>query len=147
MIEFGASWPRWLDPSQVGTLAVVAQHYAGPPDSLITQVRSRVARLASTGWTLTNVVLVSSGRLALESQAARSLLTHQLLTCVRDSPGARLTFTLSSDGDFKAQKSLCALAAKLDRAALASGIELGVCLADGSSIYSRPALASLASAG
>ena len=44
VIEYGASWPRWLDPSHSGDMAVVAQHYEGEPSSLITQVASRVTR-------------------------------------------------------------------------------------------------------
>jgi hypothetical protein len=29
VIEFGASWPRWMNPAHTGDLAVVAQHYEG----------------------------------------------------------------------------------------------------------------------
>jgi len=62
VIEFGASWPRWLDPSHSGDMAVVAQHYEGAPSSLITQVASRVTRLEAKGWQLNAIVFVSNGR-------------------------------------------------------------------------------------
>ena len=140
VIEYGASFPRWLDPSQVGTLAVVAQHYEGPPASLLTQVRSRLARLLSTGWILENMVLVCNGRMSLEQQAARSLLARQLLTTLRQCNGVRLVFTLSSEFEAKVRNSLCALASGLDDFALPSGIALSVRQGDGSSIYTRPAL-------
>ena len=56
--EFGASWPRWLNPSgDRGDLAVVAQHYAGLPTDLITQVAMRVTRLQARGWQLQQMVL------------------------------------------------------------------------------------------
>jgi len=58
VIEFGASWPRWLDPTHSGDMAVVAQHYEGEPSSLITQVASRVTRLEAKGWQLKAIVLV-----------------------------------------------------------------------------------------
>src|SRR6478609_6144803 len=80
VIEFGASWPRWLDPSSDrGDLAVVAQHYAGPPTDLITQVAMRVTRLQARGWRLSTMVLVSNGRADVPTAAARSVLARGLL--------------------------------------------------------------------
>ena len=45
VIEFGASWPRWMNPAHTGDLAVVAQHYEGLPTDLVAQVANRITRL------------------------------------------------------------------------------------------------------
>jgi hypothetical protein len=80
VIEFGASWPRWLNPNaDRGDLAVVAQHYAGPPTDLITQVAMRVTRLQARGWQLSSMVLVSNGRADAPTAAARSILARGAL--------------------------------------------------------------------
>ena len=47
VIEFGASWPRWLNPAHTGDLAVVAQHYEGLPTDLVTQVAQPVRVLVA----------------------------------------------------------------------------------------------------
>jgi len=74
VIEFGASWPRWLNPTgDRGDLAVVAQHYAGPPTDLITQVAMRVTRLQARGWQLSAMVLVSNGRADVPTAAEAGL--------------------------------------------------------------------------
>ncbi len=144
VIEFGASWPRWLDPSKTGTLAVVAQHYEGAAASLSTQVRSRLARLQATNWAIENVVLVSNGRCGLEQLAARSVLTRQLLEALRKSPESRLIFTVAAEYGDKAQRQLTALARAQEPLSLGNGVSLSVRLADGSSLYERPALPGLA---
>jgi len=137
VIEFGASWPRWLNPSgDRGDLAVVAQHYAGPPSDLITQVAMRVTRLQSRGWQLSAMVLVSNGRADVPTTAARSILARGLLAHLAASGGG--SFALSIDGYLgrRAERNLEALAAALEPAALASRVTLRV--ASGSAFGVEP---------
>ena len=125
VIEFGASWPRWLNPTgDRGDLAVVAQHYAGLPTDLITQVAMRVTRLQSRGWQLSSMVLVSNGRADAQTAAARSILARGLLAHLAASGGG--CFALSVDGYLgrRAEHNLAALATSLESVALASRIEL-----------------------
>lgn len=127
VIEFGASWPRWLSPAgDRGDLAVVAQHYAGPPTDLITQVAMRVTRLQSSGWLLSSMVLVSNGRADAPTMAARSILARGLLAQLASS--ARGSFVLSVDSFLgrRAEHHLAALAQALEPVALASGVSLRV---------------------
>jgi hypothetical protein len=127
VIEFGASWPRWLNPSaDHGDLAVVAQHYAGPPTDLITQVAMRVTRLQSRGWQLSSMVLVSNGRADAPTAAARSILARGLLAHLAASGGG--SFALSVDGYLgrRAEHNLTALATALEPMALTSRVALRV---------------------
>jgi hypothetical protein len=127
VIEFGASWPRWLNPNgDRGDLAVVAQHYAGPPSDLITQVAMRVTRLQSREWQLSAMVLVSNGRADAPTAAARSILARGLLAHLAASGGG--SFVLSVDGYLgrRAEHDLTALASALEPVALASNIVLRV---------------------
>lgn len=127
VIEFGASWPRWLNPSgERGDLAVVAQHYAGPPTDLITQVAMRVTRLQSRGWQLSEMVLVSNGRADAPTAAARSILARGLLAHLAASGGG--DFVLSVDGYLgrRAEQNVSALSAALEPVARASRVLLRV---------------------
>lgn len=127
VIEFGASWPRWLNPTgDRGDLAVVAQHYSGPPTDLITQVAMRVTRLQARGWQLSAMVLVSNGRADAHTAAARSVLARGLLAHLAASGGG--SFALSVDGYLgrRAEHNLNALASALDPVARASRVELRV---------------------
>jgi hypothetical protein len=125
VIEFGASWPRWLNPTgDRGDLVVVAQHYAGPPTDLITQVAMRVTRLQARGWGLSSMVLVSNGRADVPTAAARSILARGLLAHLAASGGGR--FVLSVDGYLgkRAEHNVASLAAVLEPIAAASRVEL-----------------------
>jgi hypothetical protein len=127
VIEFGASWPRWLNPSgDRGDLAVVAQHYAGLPTDLITQVAMRVTRLQVRGWQLSAMVLVSNGRTDAQTSAARSILARGLLAHLAGSGGG--SFSMSVDGYLgrRAEHNLAALAAALEPVALTSRVELRI---------------------
>jgi hypothetical protein len=125
VIEFGASWPRWLNPTgDRGDLAVVAQHYAGPPTDLITQVAMRVTRLQARGWQLSAMVLVSNGRADVPTAAARSILARGLLAHLAASGGG--SFALSVDGYLgrRAEHNLQALATALEPVARVSRVDL-----------------------
>jgi len=141
VIEFGASWPRWLNPNgDRGDLAVVAQHYAGPPTDLITQVAMRVTRLQARGWQLSSMVLVSNGRADAPTAAARSVLARGLLAHLAASSSSG-SFVLSVDAYLgrRAEHNLTALAAALEPVALSSRISLRV--ESSASADSTPAVA------
>lgn len=134
VIEFGGSWPRWLSPAGRGDMAVVAQHYEGEPSSLVTQVASRVSRLAARGWSITDMVLVGNGRSDAAARAARAVLVRGLLANLGASGGGRLVLTTTERSMARAQQSLTTLAATLDRDAIGSGVAVSVRLGDGTPI-------------
>jgi hypothetical protein len=139
VIEFGASWPRWLNPTgDRGDLVVVAQHYAGPPTDLITQVAMRVTRLQSRDWRLSAMVLVSNGRADAPTAAARSILARGLLAHLAASGGG--SFALSVDGYLgrRAEHDLTALATALEPVALASNVALRVEGSSHASVSCKP---------
>ncbi|HKY40541.1 MAG TPA: hypothetical protein VJN18_31620 [Polyangiaceae bacterium] len=134
VIEFGASWPRWLNPNaDRGDLAVVAQHYAGPPTDLITQVAMRVTRLQARGWQLSSMVLVSNGRADTPTAAARSILARGLLAHLAASGGGGFVLSVDSYLGRRAEHNLTALAAGLEPVALTSRVALRVESSNGAS--------------
>ncbi len=145
VIEFGASWPGWFEPSENGDMAVVAQHYQGHPGSLVTQVGSRVARLESRGWRLDAMVLVANGCTDAEDSAARAVLARGLLANLRRSGGGELVLTLDDHAPARAHHSLTALAAGLDQEAIGTNVVVGMRLGKGAPILGLSANAALAS--
>ena len=142
VIEFGASWPRWLDPSHSGDMAVVAQHYEGAPSSLITQVASRVTRLEAKGWQLNAIVFVSNGRCEGDSAAARSILAHGLLSRLRAAGGGHFALSVDGGQGSRASHNLALLAESMDKAARIGGICLSVHTGAQAAGFSSAALAS-----
>lgn len=127
VIEFGASWPRWLKPAgDGGDLVVVAQHYAGPPTDLITQVAMRLTRLQARGWQLSSMVLVSNGRADAQTAAARSILTRGLVAHLASSGGGGFVLSVDSYLGRRAEQNLASLATALAPIALASRVDLRV---------------------
>lgn len=126
VIEFGASWPKWLQPTHGGDLVVVAQHYEGEPRSLVTQVANRLARLETTGWTLGPSILVVNERTDAEAFAARSILARGLLARLTRASGGELVLTLAESAPRRAHQDLLGLAAALEPEALRSNVRLGV---------------------
>jgi len=148
VIEYGASWPRWLNPAQAGDLAVVAQHYEGLPSDLVTQVASRITRLSHASWQVDEVILVTNGRSDADSAAARSVLARGLLAHLKSSGGCHLTLAASEALGRRATHELAALAAALEPVALANELSLSVRVGEEPPVYSRPpALGSMARAG
>lgn len=147
VIEFGASWPRWLDPSSSGDMAVIAQHYEGPPSSLVTQVLSRLERLVVMRWRIDDVVLVSNGRTDIEALSARSVLTRGLLAHLHSVGGVRFVLTVDTALGRRASHTLTALAASLQDDALAKGVAFCVRLGEREPIYARPPLPGVLRAG
>lgn len=124
VIEFGALWPRWLDPSLPGDIAVVAQHYEGPPHSLVTQLENRLTRLIASNWKVETAVLVSNGRTDLESLGARSILARGLLAELKNGGGRRLVLAVTPERGERACKTLSTLADTLGPSLLEAGVEL-----------------------
>lgn len=139
VIEYGASWPRWLNPAHSGDLAVVAQHYEGLPTDLVTQVASRVTRLSQAHWQVDEVILVANGRADPDATAARSVLTRGLLAHLKSSGGRHLTLTVSEALGRRATHELTSLAAALEPVAVASDLALSVRIGEEPPVYSRPA--------
>ncbi|HEV8547408.1 MAG TPA: hypothetical protein VGQ57_00245 [Polyangiaceae bacterium] len=147
VIEYGASWPRWLNPSQTGDLAVVAQHYEGLPTDLVAQVANRVTRLSQASWQVDEVVLVVNGRSDPDSVAARSVLARGLLAHLKSASGCQLSLCASEALGRRATHELTALAAALEPVALASELTLAVRVGEDAPVFSRPALSSVAATG
>ncbi len=144
VIEFGASWPRWLMPSKGGDLAVVAQHYEGEPKSLVTQVANRISRLEATGWRLDSTVIVANERTDGAAFAARSVLARGLLARLSKCGGGELTLTLSDAATARACQNLMGLAAALDADAGRAGVRVSLRIGERAPVlglsWSDPAL-------
>jgi hypothetical protein len=138
VIEFGASFPSWLNPAHSGDLAVVAQHYEGLPTDLVAQVASRITKLSQAGWQLDEVVLVSNGRADPESHAARSVLARGLLANLRAARGCLLTLSVSEAHGRRATHELTSLAAALEPMARAADLVLAVRIGEEAPVFSRP---------
>lgn len=145
VIEFGASWPSWLSPTSADHMAVVAQHYEGSAQSLITQVASRLARLVNTGWRVDDAILVSNGRTDLEAIAARGVLVRGLLRHLRDVCGSRLLLSVKSEYAQRPGHTLASLSQALRENALGSGIALGIRVGTDAPVYMNGAVPRLAS--
>ena len=88
VIEFGASWPRWMNPAHTGDLAVVAQHYEGSPNDLVGQVANRVMRLTQAGLGSRRGRARRERSLATKTRsAARSVLARGLMAHLRAAGG------------------------------------------------------------
>lgn len=98
VIEYGASWPRWLAPTDLGDVAVVAQHYESDAGSLVRQVASRVTRVETAGWTVGSIVLVLSERADPAAQASRTVLARGLMAHLHARAGTKLSISGSSGG-------------------------------------------------
>ena len=138
VIEYGASWPRFLNPAHAGDLAVVAQHYEGSPSDLVGQVANRVMRLTQAGWHLDEVVLVINGRSDQDASAARSVLARGLMANLRSAGGVHLTLCVSEALGRRATHTLTTLAASLEPMARATDVVLAVRIGDEPPVYSRP---------
>jgi hypothetical protein len=147
VIEFGASWPRWLSPTAADHMVVVAQHYEGPPESLIAQVTNRLSRLVMTGWRIEDAVLVSNGRTDDDALWARSVLARGLLRHLREVGGSRLVLYVAKELGERARHTLTTLSQTLQENARGAAIGLGVRIGDDSPEFVGQDLPSWARAG
>jgi hypothetical protein len=138
VIEFGASWPRWMNPAHTGDLAVVAQHYEGSPNDLIGQVANRLMKLTHAGWHLDEVVLVVNGRSDQDASAARSVLARGLMAHLRNAGACHLTLSVSEALGRRSMHAVTSLAASLEPMARATDVVLAVRLGEEPPVYSRP---------
>lgn len=148
VIEFSATWPRWLKPTQHGDMAVVAQHYEGHPSSLVTQVATRMTRLENVGWNLYSIILVSNGRSDPDSLAARSVLARGLLSRLRLRGRGELLLTMDERLGRRPVSQLQALGSSLERSLRGAHLSLGVRVGDETWYSAEPPTgASLAQVG
>jgi hypothetical protein len=145
VIEFGASWPRWLSPTSADHMAVVAQHYEGSASSLITQVASRLSRLVSTGWRNEDAILVSNGRSDIEAVAARATLARGLISYLREVSGTRFLLSVDKEHGQRPGHTLSSLSHALRDSAFGSRIALGVRVGEEPPQYMNGAVPRLAS--
>lgn len=129
VIEFSATWPKWLKPTD-RDMAIVAQHYEGRPSSLVTQVASRTTRLEAVGWQLDTLILVSNGRSDPDAIAARSVLARGLLSRLRSRDAGQLVLTVDERLGRRAASTLRALGTSLESAAQAGTVSLSVRVGD-----------------
>ncbi len=138
VIEYGASWPRWLEPTRYAQLAVVAQHYEGEPSSLITQVASRLQRLERERWSLGTIMLVCNGRTDDAARTARSILARGLIAKLGAIRGAQLVLSSDSRRE-RSGLALSTLAASIESEARFAGVRLSLRLGS-----SEPVIGSIA---
>ena len=130
VIEYGARFPKWLNPSESGHLAVVAQHYEGRPSSLVEQVASRVMRLENRGWLLGSIVFVSNQRLDRDACAARSVLVRGLVARLKLAGGGDLMVSADEAAPPRTRQQLINLVAALESEARRSGVCVALRLAE-----------------
>ncbi len=130
VIEFSASWPSWLKPDQLNDMAVVAQHYEGAPSSLVTQVATRINRLRSLNWRVSEMILVSNGRIDADSNAARAVLARGLLARLRHQGRGRLTLTVDEKSGRRAFADVKRLSQSLERSLAGKPLSLVLRLGD-----------------
>ncbi|MCH2110013.1 MAG: hypothetical protein MK135_11845 [Polyangiaceae bacterium] len=126
VIEFSASWPRWLKVTGANNAAVVAQHYAGPPSSLVTQVATRVSRLSALNWQVDEIILVSNGRIDADSVTARAVIARGLLARLRQQGQGHLRLTVEQEASKRAISDLRKLINQLDRSTASSELNLSL---------------------
>ncbi len=139
VIEYGASWPRWL-------------HRRTPAISLSSRSTTKACRpISSRRWQAAShasiklpgrwdeVVQVANGRSDPDSIAARSVLARGLLAHLKSAGGRHLTLCVSEALGRRATHELTALAAALESVALASDLSLSVRVGEDTPVYSRPA--------
>lgn len=138
VIEFSASWPRWLKPTRGGDMAVVAQHYEGHPSSLVTQVASRTLRLEAVGWRLDAIILVSNGRTDPDSVASRAVLARGLAARLKSRGRGELVLTVDERAGRRAVHNLTALAEALESSVRGANVSLCVRVGDEASAIVAP---------
>ena len=102
----------------------MAQHYAGPPTDLITQVAMRVTRLQARGWQLSSMVLVSNGTRRRAHRGRALDLGARAARAPRRSGGGGFMLSVDAYLGLRAEHNLTALATSLEPTALASRVEL-----------------------
>ncbi|HEY3236291.1 MAG TPA: hypothetical protein VGJ84_16355 [Polyangiaceae bacterium] len=137
VIEFGGAWPRWLENSPSGDVAVVAQHYAGDPGSLIAQVASRITRLELVGWQVSSIVLVANDRSDREASSVRAVLGRCLLAGLKAQGRGTLTLTSGHATSSRQSGKLVHMARALDLDLAGSAVLVAVRGHDGSALYER----------
>lgn len=128
VIEYGGSWPSWLEPgsSKTGNMAVVAQHYEGHPSELLTQVANRISRLENGGWDLERVVLVSNGRVDHQAETSRGVLCRGLMARLEKLGRGQLILTYGTTDDRRVERGLSRWVRTLESDRTTPRIQIGL---------------------
>lgn len=130
VVEWGASWPRWLDPTQTGHVIVVAQHYEGSPESILTQVASRVSRVHEFGWRLDRALLSVSHRSEHVFRSARARLAQRLLGIVSEARGSELLLSVDQAAGPELAQELIDLSWELETEPAAANVRISLRLGE-----------------
>jgi hypothetical protein len=134
VIEYGASWPRWLDSNPSESLVVVAQHYEGKPTALLEQIKSRLVRLQQEGSCVKTLVFVCNANNDAATRSARALVARGLLGPLGSVEGSQLV--LSNDTVREpAGMAFSALVATLKSDAAHAGVRLGLRLGSSPTVF------------
>ena len=127
IVEYGAVWPRWLDPARHGggDMAMVAQHYEGAARSLVEQAARRITRLETAGWHFVTVVLSVSSRTDPEAVSARAELVRGLWAKLGAASRGRLVLTVDESQGARVLRGVDVLCSTLDEA---PGVEVEICI-------------------
>jgi hypothetical protein len=125
VIEYGASWPRWLDTTPNVNTAVVAQHYDGKAAALLTQIKTRLERLQQDGAQVKTLVYVCNGHNEPAARSARASVVRGLFGPLGCAEGSQLV--LSNDEIREpAALAFTALVATLESDAARAGVKIGL---------------------
>ena len=134
VIEYGASWPRWLDSTPGDSLVVVAQHYEGKPTELLEQIKNRLLRLQQEGSIIKTLVFVCNDHTDPTARSARALVARGLFGPLGSIEGSQ--FLLSND---RAREPVAmaysALVATLESDAAHAGVRLGLRLGSSPTVF------------
>ena len=134
VIEYGASWPRWLDTTPCDTLVVVAQHYDGKPTELLEQIKNRLLRLQQDGSSVKTLVYVCNVHNDPATRSGRAVVARGLFGPLASVEGSQLV--LSNDTVREpAAMAFSALAATLESDAAHAGVRLGLRLGSSPTIF------------
>lgn len=134
VIEYGASWPCWLDTTPNENLVVVAQHYAGKPAALLEQVKNRLLRVQQAGAHVKTLVFVCNGYTDPAARSARACVARGLFDPLLCLDGSQLV--LSNDGLREpAALAFTALLATLESDAALAGVRLSMRLGSSPPIF------------
>ena len=128
VIEFGGSWPSWLEPGCTtnGNMAVVAQHYEGHPSELLTQVANRISRLENGGWDRQRGVLVSNGRVDPDAETSRGVLCRGLMARLEAMGRGQLVLTYGTTDDRRVERGLMRWVRTLETDRTTPRIQIGL---------------------
>ena len=126
VVEFSATWPRWLKPKHFADATVIAQDYGENPIALMTEVSRRVAQLEALACPLGTIVVVSNGDVEVSARAGRHSLVRGLLSRLGTLGGGELLLAINAAAGRRARRELDGLVRSFDQHARRQGVTLSV---------------------